>query len=688
LKKKAVSGIILTLLLASVLPLAFNIQRVKATDRILIRADGAIDHPTVPILRNGDVYTFTANIFDSIVLERSGIVVDGNGYTLHGSGSESGFHLDGVNNVTIQNTKIQNFATAISFNNSSYNTAFGNSITDNDEGIHLDSASNNNISRNNITNNYLRGISLYGSSEFNTISENNITNNFRNIYISCSSGNTVSGNTITKSNYDGICLYWAPNNTISGNTITKSNYDGICLYWATGNTISGNTLTNNYHSISLYDSSDNTISGNNITNSSSGIDIYSSSEFNTISGNTLADNDHGIHIYSASENTISRNNITNNDYGVYLSGSFGNTISENKITDSNYDGIYLYDSSEFNTISGNTITNNNYDGIYLYWSSNNTISGNNITDNDYDGIYFYWSANNTISGNNITDNFRGIFFWASSGNIISGNINTNNYDGMCIHGADTIIHGNTLTNNDYGIALHSSGTIISENNITNNNQYGISIYDSIDNMIFHNNLIDNTNQIRLSHTNSTWDDGYPSGGNYLSDYKGTDSDGDGIGDIPYIIDENNQDNYPLMAPIYAFDAGTWEWTHYFVDVVSDSTVSDFYFDPSEGPFLRFNVIAPDDASGFCRVTVPKGLLWTPDVWTVKVDDQTVTPNIVEAGENTYFYFTYSHSTKTVEIRGKEAIPEFPMWAPILLMLIVLAVALAFYKRRLSKTPIY
>jgi hypothetical protein len=185
-----------------------------------------------------------------------------------------------------------------------------------------------------------------------------------------------------------------------------------------------------------------------------------------------------------------------------------------------------------------------------------------------------------------------------------------------------------------------------------------------------------------------WNEDYPSGGNYWSDYNGTDSDGDGMGDTPYIIDENNQDSYPLMAPIYAFDAGTWEGTHYFVDVVSNSTVSDFYFNPSEGPSLRFGVTGPDGTSSFCRVTVPKGLLSSPDVWTVKVNGQTVTPNIMEDGENTYLYFTYSHSTKIVEIRGEEANTEFPIWIPILLILIVLAVAIALYKRSLSKTPSY
>jgi hypothetical protein len=47
---------------------------------------------------------------------------------------------------------------------------------------------------------------------------------------------------------------------------------------------------------------------------------------------------------------------------------------------------------------------------------------------------------------------------------------------------------------------------------------------------------------------NSWDAGYPSGGNYWSDYSGVDSNLDGIGDTPYVIDSSNVDHYPLVRP--------------------------------------------------------------------------------------------------------------------------------------------
>ncbi len=55
-----------------------------STTTIFIQPDGTINPSSVPIQRNGDVYTFTANVSDPILIQKSNITVDGAGYSLIG----------------------------------------------------------------------------------------------------------------------------------------------------------------------------------------------------------------------------------------------------------------------------------------------------------------------------------------------------------------------------------------------------------------------------------------------------------------------------------------------------------------------------------------------------------------------------------------------------------------------------
>ena len=121
-----------------------------------------------------------------------------------------------------------------------------------------------------------------------------------------------------------------------------------------------------------------------------------------------------------------------------------------------------------------------------------------------------------------------------------------------------------------------------------------------------------------------------------------------------------------------------------VDVVSKSTVSDFSFNPIEGALLRFNVTGETGTTGFCRVTIPKDLLYAEGNWIVLVDGNSVTPTVNQDANNSYLYFTYQHSTKTIEIIGTTAIPEFPSWI-ILPLFLTATLVVTIYKKRLPKT---
>jgi len=114
---------------------------------------------------------------------------------------------------------------------------------------------------------------------------------------------------------------------------------------------------------------------------------------------------------------------------------------------------------------------------------------------------------------------------------------------------DIVISGNTIASNViYGIDLSlSDNNIITGNNITSN-LVSLILYMASSNIIYHNNFIDNTEKPTVSGISpNIWDGGYPSGGNYWSDYTGIDANGDGIGDTPYIINWMNKDRYPFMS---------------------------------------------------------------------------------------------------------------------------------------------
>jgi parallel beta-helix repeat protein len=334
--KRTASGILVTLLLIGMLTFAFNIQSVKASGTIYIRADGSIDPPTAPIQRSGEVYSFTSNIYGSIVVERDSIVIDGNGFMLQGTGADGsrGIDLSGRENVTIQNAQVKAFSVGIGLIFSSGNNICGNSITTSDSyGIDLwEYSSGNSIYGNNITNN-IDGIGLECFCNNNSIIGNNITNNDVGIFLYGNSNyNRIFGNNIKANNYEGIWLDQSSGNSICGNNVKANNYFGIGLYYSSGNSISGNNIAtnNNYDGIEIYYSSNNTVCGNNIANNEVGIFLIFYSSNNVIYHNNFVNN-----TLQVDTHVLSSANIWDDGYP-----SGGNYWSDYTDVDLNDDGIW------------------------------------------------------------------------------------------------------------------------------------------------------------------------------------------------------------------------------------------------------------------------------------------------------------------------------------------------------------
>ena len=189
-------------------------SQVRSLGFIFITPDGSVEPSSAPIQRAGDVFTFTGNIYDPVIIERDNVVLDGAGHYLHGNGTgtpptwvssgtgPTGYYVGrdngvGINvtcrNITIMNIHISSWITGIlgAYNDNTISGNFitdcgdagikiygnnytvnGNYIANNNEGIRL-SASHTVISRNNLTDNRV-GITVFQYGHL--IVENNLSN--------------------------------------------------------------------------------------------------------------------------------------------------------------------------------------------------------------------------------------------------------------------------------------------------------------------------------------------------------------------------------------------------------------------------------------------------------------------------------------------------------------------------------
>jgi nitrous oxidase accessory protein len=194
-------------------------------------------------------------------------------------------------------------------------------------------------------------------------------------------------------------------------------------------------------------------------------------------------------------------------------------------------------------ITGNKVTDSQY-GIVLISASGNDVSENVLYSIGLSAaIQLCYSNNNTVRYNQISSCTEGIQLREGSSN----NTVIDNMVGGCQDVAVRFL-GSGVGYKWYG----PDGNVVMRNNITDS-RVGASIYGANGNIILGNNFVNNTVQFSANEDYYLTFGGNRSvntiNANYWSDYNGMDSNSDGVGDTPYFIDVNNQDNQPLMRPV-------------------------------------------------------------------------------------------------------------------------------------------
>jgi parallel beta-helix repeat protein len=375
---------------------------------------------------------------------------------------------------------------------------------------------------------------------------------------------------ITLGMYDTFCVIQKGNIVIDGNGHEVKNGYGVSVFDFDGNYYCRNVSIRNMI----------------VKNCSSIIDSNGSNGPNYqdyIRGMTLTNNhftNGSITLWWTDSINISNNTFVASGQSTALSEWYvsNSVISRNTFADGRYVSL-------INSPNCAIFENEGSMDIELNASPNSTISNNTMVGSDGDpydakGITIWNSENVTISGNNVTGFAYGVGVGGSPKCLISENRLSNmKYDGVCIYvGTDcsgTRISGNFLKDSKTGLFFSSNCTVT--DNVISNNNWGVTIgasagwpYPFPYSKIYHNHFINNTIQAHwgLGGLSSypwnvtTWDDGYPSGGNYWSDYNGTDFNYDGIGDFPCSLKDTTpsryfynlymgRDRFPLMTSPFA-----------------------------------------------------------------------------------------------------------------------------------------
>jgi parallel beta-helix repeat protein len=350
---------------------------------------------------SGDTINFLGQIYTNIQLtiNKTLNIVTHVGTVLSGpSSSESAVFL--INGSKASGTQISGF-----------------NITGSGSGILVNSTSNVNISKCNISASNGSAVTINKSSGTN-IKKSNITNSITGINISNSKNTKITGSIVKNSQKDGIDVENSASTTINSTQITGNSGKGVKICNSNNTVVNGSTLRYNGDNNKAGESSDE---GGVSVKNSNGVKI---------THNTINDNSQGVTVADSS-NVVITNNTVNNNYGegILLNGALLENVSVNG-----------------NDIekNGNGIVLNYHNGINIH------IHGNIITESMRNSLQDEDSGSGMRFGSNYASN--------SETEVIEHNAIFNNR-GMDLIGKDAQVSRPNVGSNWYGYSPRLCGCV-------------------------------------------------------------------------------------------------------------------------------------------------------------------------------------------------------------------------------------
>jgi len=417
---------------------------------------------------------------------------------------------------------------------------------------------------NNTVSGYWRGIEVGGSDS--TVKDNLLQTTGDDIVLNTVNSTMVSGNMMTGLGIAIAGPYSPPfdldrpsyydSHAISNNYVNENPllYYARCTGLSLANVVIEQLIIASCSSVDLF---------NVMTSGNAGAGVVLAYVKHARLSHDHLNNGSGLGVTESSDVTVSDSEISSNSGAVSVISSTGFTLERTTVSMNN--AALLVESSTNTTISDNLFASNNNWGIRLSDTTNAVVSRNRLQ-NSY-GLDLGNVANAVIQGNQISDSWTdGLTLDNVVNVVVEGNwISNSSRYGIAVSAANGLnITANTAIYNAVGILLGSD-------------RNGPAIYNTI---VYHNNFVYNARDQGeyFSGVVLKLDNGYPSGGNYWSDYTGVDKcsgvnqdvcpQPDGIGDTPYIQllkmcyptcygnPSRPVDHYPLMKPFGNFTQDT------------------------------------------------------------------------------------------------------------------------------------